>query len=32
MDALPVTLGNEFGAYAYSIKQAMQMIILAGKS
>lgn len=30
MDALPVTLGNEFGAYAYSIKQAMQMIILAG--
>jgi len=31
MDALPVTLGNEFGGYAYSIGQARQIVILAGK-
>jgi aspartate ammonia-lyase len=31
MDALPVTLGNEFGGYAYSISQAKQMVMLAGK-
>lgn len=31
MDALPVTLGNEFGGYAYSIGQARQIIMLAGK-
>ena len=31
MDALPVTLGNEFGGYAYSIRQAKQIIMLAGK-
>jgi len=31
MDAIPVTLGNEFGGYAYSIRQAKQIIILAGK-
>ena len=31
MDALPVTLGKEFGGYAYSIRQARQIIILAGK-
>jgi aspartate ammonia-lyase len=31
MDAIPVTLGNEFGGYAYSIRQAKQIIMLAGK-
>ena len=31
MDALPVTLGNEFGEYAYSIRQAKQTVMLAGK-
>jgi aspartate ammonia-lyase len=31
MDALPVTLGNEFGGYAYSIRQAKQIVMLAGK-
>ena len=31
MDALPVTLGNEFGEYAYSIRQAKQIVMLAGK-
>ena len=31
MDALPVTLGNEFGGYAYSISQAKQIVMLAGK-
>ena len=31
MDALPVTLGNEFGGYAYSIRQAKQTVMLAGK-
>jgi len=30
MDALPVTLGNEFGGYAYSIRQAKQIVMLAG--
>jgi aspartate ammonia-lyase len=30
MDALPVTLGNEFGEYAYSIRQAKQIVMLAG--
>src|SRR5215216_1583438 len=30
MDALPVTLGNEFGGYAYSIGQARQIVMLAG--
>lgn len=32
MDALPVTLGNEFGEYAYSIRRAKQMVVLAGKN
>jgi aspartate ammonia-lyase len=31
MDALPVTLGNEFEEYAYSIRRAKQMVDLAGK-
>lgn len=31
MDALPVTLGNEFEEYAFSLKQAKQMVTLAGK-
>ena len=31
MDALPVTLGNEFEEYAYSLKRAKQMVTLAGK-
>jgi aspartate ammonia-lyase len=31
MDALPVTLGNEFGGYACSIGQAKQIIMAAGK-
>src|SRR5262245_4811719 len=31
MDALPVTLGNEFEEYAYSLEQAKQMLILAGR-
>ena len=31
MDALPVTLGNEFGGYAYSIRQAKQIVMLAGE-
>jgi aspartate ammonia-lyase len=31
MDALPVTLGNEFEGYAYSLEQAKQMLILAGR-
>jgi aspartate ammonia-lyase len=31
MDALPVTLGNEFGGYAYSVRQAKQIVMLAGK-
>ena len=31
MDALPVTLGNEFGGYAYSIRQAKHIVMLAGK-
>ena len=32
MDALPVTLGNEFGEYVYSISRAKQMVELAGKN
>jgi aspartate ammonia-lyase len=31
MDALPVTLGNEFEEYAFSLKRAKQMVTLAGK-
>jgi aspartate ammonia-lyase len=31
MDALPVTLGNEFEEYAFSLKRANQMVTLAGK-
>lgn len=31
MDALPVTLGNEFEEYAFSLKRAKQMVALAGK-
>ena len=31
MDALPVTLGNEFEEYAFSLKPAKQMVALAGK-
>jgi aspartate ammonia-lyase len=31
MDALPVTLGNEFEEYAYSLEQAKQMLVLAGR-
>jgi aspartate ammonia-lyase len=31
MDALPVTLGHEFGEYAYSIREAKEMVIVAGK-
>ncbi len=31
MDALPVTLGSEFGAYATSISKARNSLILAGK-
>ena len=32
MDALPVTLGNEFEEYAYSIRRAKQMVDIAGKN
>src|ERR671910_924635 len=32
MDALPVTLGNEFEEYAYSIRRAKQMVDLAGEN
>jgi aspartate ammonia-lyase len=32
MDALPVTLGNEFEEYAYSIRRAKQMVDLARKN
>jgi aspartate ammonia-lyase len=31
MDALPVTLGNEFEEYAFSLKRANHMVTLAGK-
>ncbi len=31
MDALPVTLGSEFGEYSYSIKQSRQLVLVAGK-
>jgi aspartate ammonia-lyase len=31
MDALPVTLGNEFEEYAFSLERAKQMVALAGK-
>ena len=31
MDALPVTLGNEFEEYAFSVERAKQMVTLAGK-
>lgn len=31
MDALPVTLGNEFEEYAFSLKRAKQMVTLAGQ-
>ena len=31
MDALPVTLGNEFEEFAFSLRRAKQMVMLAGK-
>jgi aspartate ammonia-lyase len=31
MDALPVTLGNEFEEFAFSLRRAKQMLMLAGK-
>jgi aspartate ammonia-lyase len=31
MDALPVTMGNEFEGFAFSLKQSQKMVILAGK-
>ena len=31
MDALPVTLGNEFEEYAFSLRRAKQMVTLGGK-
>jgi aspartate ammonia-lyase len=32
MDAIPVTLGDEFGEFAYSLTRAKEMLIHAGKS